>query len=71
MTVPFGKFEDVGWLINYDMDHLTELVKSSQLDIVEQLYFGWMPGGGARSSPDYSRIAGTRQWAPETPLGLP
>jgi len=51
LTVPFGKFEDVGWLINYDMDHLTDLIKSSQLDIVEQRYFGWMPGGWVETEP--------------------
>jgi SAM-dependent methyltransferase len=51
LTVPFGKYEDVGWLINYDMDLLTELVKSSQLDILEQLYFGWMPGGWREVEP--------------------
>ena len=51
LTVPFGKFEDVGWLINYDMDHLTQLIKSSELDVLEQRYFGWMPGGWREVEP--------------------
>ena len=51
LTVPFGKYEDVGWLINYDMDHLTDLIKSSQLDIMEQRFFGWIPGGWGEVEP--------------------
>jgi hypothetical protein len=52
LTVPFGKFEDVGWLINYDLDHLSDLIKTSELDLAELLFFGWMPGGWREVEPD-------------------
>jgi hypothetical protein len=46
LTVPFGKFEDHGWLINYDAEHLDALVKVSGLDIVSARYYeqrgGWV-----------------------------
>jgi O-antigen chain-terminating methyltransferase len=45
LTVPFGRFEDHGWLINYDADHLDALIKASGLDVEEKAFFGWQPGG--------------------------
>ncbi len=45
LTVPYGRFEDHGWLINYDADHLGALIKSSELIVDEMSYFGWLPGG--------------------------
>ncbi len=51
VTVPFGRFEDVGWLINYDIEHLEALIKSSGLDAEELTFFGWMPGGWREVEP--------------------
>ncbi len=45
LTVPFGRYEDLGWMINYDFERLQLLISSSQLDLVESKYFGWLPGG--------------------------
>lgn len=47
VTVPFGRFEDHGWLINYDAAHLDALVAASGLDLVSARYYeqrgGWVP----------------------------
>ena len=44
ITVPFGRFEDHGWLINYDMEHLEALIEVSGLTPGETRFFGWQPG---------------------------
>jgi SAM-dependent methyltransferase len=51
LTVPFGRFEDHGWLINYDLDHLEAMIKSSELDVEEMTFFGWLPGGWREVKP--------------------
>lgn len=47
LSVPFGRFEDHGWLINYDHDHLSSLIASSGLIVVSEQYLessgGWVP----------------------------
>lgn len=47
VTVPFGRFEDHGWLINYDAAHLDALVAASGLDLTSAQYYeqrgGWVP----------------------------
>lgn len=47
LTVPFGRFEDHGWLINYDAAHLDALVAASGLDVASSRYYeqrgGWVP----------------------------
>ena len=46
LSVPFGKFEDHGWLVNYDEERLTTLVAASALSVVSERYFelagGWV-----------------------------
>lgn len=47
VTVPFGRFEDHGWLVNYDAAHLDALVAASGLDVASARYYeqrgGWVP----------------------------
>lgn len=45
LTVPYGRYEDHGWLINYDKEHLERLLASSELEVEERRFFGWAPGG--------------------------
>ena len=46
LSVPFGRFEDHGWLINYDADRLDRLVEASGLDLENSVYLelagGWV-----------------------------
>jgi len=47
LSVPYGRFEDHGWLINYDREHLTSLIAASGLEIANEQYLelagGWVP----------------------------
>jgi len=47
LSVPFGKFEDHGWLINYDQEHLERLIETSGLTVIDEQYLefsgGWVP----------------------------
>lgn len=47
LTVPFGRFEDHGWLVNYDAAHLDALVAASGLELASSRYYeqrgGWVP----------------------------
>ncbi len=47
LTVPFGRFEDHGWLVNYDAARLDALVAASGLRIATSRYYeqrgGWVP----------------------------
>lgn len=47
LSVPFGRFEDQGWLINYDHDYLSSLIDASGLVIESEQYLesagGWVP----------------------------
>ncbi len=47
LSMPFGRFEDHGWLINYDKEHLTALIDASGLTVVSEEYLefagGWVP----------------------------
>jgi O-antigen chain-terminating methyltransferase len=52
VTVPFGRYEDHGWLINYDIDALDALVQSSGLEAVEMVFYGWGPGGWRAVEPE-------------------
>jgi len=52
LTVPFGRFEDHGWLINYDIEHLESLIEASCLSTREMTFYGWMPGGWREVMPD-------------------
>jgi SAM-dependent methyltransferase len=45
LTVPFGRLEDHGWFINYDRTRLDEIISASDLTLIEESFFGWMPGG--------------------------
>ena len=45
LSVPYGRFEDHGWFINYDREHLDEVIAASQLNVVEESFYGWLPGG--------------------------
>jgi O-antigen chain-terminating methyltransferase len=60
LTVPFGRFEDHGWLINYDMDRLEALIKASELDVEEMSFYGWQPGGWGEVQPEALRDRGYR-----------
>ena len=44
LSVPFGRFEDHGWLINYDAAYLDSLIEGSQLQIASDEY--WEHRGG-------------------------
>ena len=39
VTVPFGRFEDHGWFVQYDLARLEELVAASGLGVVEVEFF--------------------------------
>lgn len=47
VSVPFGRYEDHGWLVNYDAAHLDALVAASGLDLASAQYYeqrgGWVP----------------------------
>lgn len=47
LSVPFGRFEDQGWLINYDHGYLSSLIEASGLTVVSEQYLesagGWAP----------------------------
>ncbi len=47
LTVPFGRFEDHGWLVNYDAARLDALVAASGLRVATARYYeqrgGWVP----------------------------
>jgi O-antigen chain-terminating methyltransferase len=45
LTVPFGRLEDHGWFINYDRERLDGLIAASRLVLLEETFYGWMPGG--------------------------
>lgn len=60
LTVPFGRFEDHGWLINYDMDRLDALIKASELDVEEMTFYAWQPGGWDEVQPEALRDRGYR-----------
>ena len=48
----FGRFQDLGWLINYDAARLDSLIRSSGLQATETRFFGWLPGGWQEVSAD-------------------
>src|SRR5690606_35300687 len=45
LSVPYGRYEDHGWLINYDAEHLDALVEASGLRVKDATYYeqrgGW------------------------------
>ncbi|HEX2028775.1 MAG TPA: class I SAM-dependent methyltransferase [Nitriliruptorales bacterium] len=47
LSVPFGRYEDHGWLINYDAERLDALIAASGLELVADSYYeqrgGWVP----------------------------
>jgi O-antigen chain-terminating methyltransferase len=48
LTVPFGRFVDYGWFINYDSVGIERLLSSSRTSAIQADYFqytlgGWMP----------------------------
>lgn len=46
LSVPFGRYEDHGWLINYDAERLDALLAASGLEVIAQCYYeqrgGWV-----------------------------
>ena len=46
LTVPFGRYEDHGWLINYDAEYLDSLIEGSGLSVLSETYCehrgGWV-----------------------------
>ena len=60
LTVPFGRFEDHGWFINYDRKHLDDVLEASNLTVIEASFFGWMPGGWRQVEPEVLTNRGYR-----------
>ena len=47
VTVPYGQYEDHGWLLNYDQKHLNELLSAVRAkSTVRELYFRHTSGDG-------------------------
>lgn len=70
LTVPFGRFEDHGWLINYDMEHLDSLIAASDLDRLELTFFGWRPGGWREVEGETLKDAGYRSMGASHAAGV-
>ena len=57
LSVPFGRFEDHGWLINYDAAHLESLIDASGLEVVSKIFYEYR-GGWVRCDSDAVRHRG-------------
>ncbi|HEX8077821.1 MAG TPA: methyltransferase domain-containing protein [Chthoniobacterales bacterium] len=59
LTLPFGKFEDHGWFINYDAAQVSRLFR--ELPPVEAEYFRYSDDGWLRCAPEELADAGYRE----------
>jgi len=56
VTVPFGKFEDHGWFINYDAKNIERIFHG--VPFAEELYFAFTEGGWVPCAPEALAEAG-------------
>jgi O-antigen chain-terminating methyltransferase len=52
VTVPFGKFVDYGWFINYDYESVNKLFRHITPESIREEYFKYTSAGWAPCSAD-------------------
>lgn len=46
LSVPYGKYNDEGWFVNYSEKYLSRLIDNSNLKLHEERYFNYVIGNG-------------------------